>query len=80
MPYGFYLLVRFIAMCAFAILAYIKYQDKAERYVAIYVGLALLFQPFVKITLGRDVWQLVDIIVAIFLLWQFYKARKTKSK
>jgi hypothetical protein len=29
--------------------------------------LALLFQPFAKIALGRGMWNLVDVVVAIWL-------------
>ena len=29
----------------------------------------LLFQPIMKVPLGRDIWNVVDIIVAIFLIY-----------
>ena len=68
MPYGFYQLVRFVAMVGFVILAYQANarQDKTE--MIIYACLAILFQPFVKIALGRDIWNIVDIIVGIGLI------------
>ena len=31
-------------------------------------SLALLFQPFFKVVLGRTVWNVVDVLVAIFLV------------
>jgi len=34
----------------------------------IYVGLALLFQPFFKISLGIELWNIVDVIVGIGLV------------
>jgi hypothetical protein len=34
----------------------------------IFIGLALLFQPFFKIALGRQIWNIVDVIVSIFLI------------
>ena len=34
----------------------------------IYGGLALLFQPFFKIALGREMWNVVDVIVGAILL------------
>jgi len=53
MPYGYYQLVRFVAMVAFAVMAY-DYYDKKQASLAVTFGaLALLFQPFVKIALGR---------------------------
>ena len=32
------------------------------------MSLALMLQPFIKLVLGRDVWNVVDIVIAIFLI------------
>jgi hypothetical protein len=66
MPYGYYQLVRVVATAAFAFLAY---QERENSLLWVFVGLALLFQPFEKIALGRTVWNIVDIAVAVFLGW-----------
>jgi hypothetical protein len=68
MPYGFYQLVRFFALVGFAILAYFasEYENKTE--MIIYVCLAILFQPLLKISLGRDIWNFVDVVVAVGLI------------
>ena len=77
MPYGYYMLVRFIAMVAFAIMAYHYYEEKKE-YLAITFGvLAILFQPLIKIALGRTIWNIVDVVVAIFLILLWVKERKS---
>jgi hypothetical protein len=34
----------------------------------VFVILALLFQPFFKIALGRTLWNIVDVIVGIGLI------------
>jgi hypothetical protein len=73
MPYGFYQFVRFAAMIGFAYLAFLA--NKKDE-VFIYVGLALLFQPFMKITLGRTIWNIVDVIVGIFLLLSIFRVKK----
>jgi hypothetical protein len=36
--------------------------------ILIYVILAILFQPFEKIALGREVWNVMDVIVGVGLL------------
>lgn len=36
---------------------------------------ALLFQPFVKVALGRTMWNVVDVVVAIGLIVLYYKER-----
>jgi len=68
MPYGFYQFVRFVGLIGFAILAYQANQQGRQTEMIIYVGLALLFQPFLKIALGRQMWNIVDIVVGIGLL------------
>jgi hypothetical protein len=42
----------------------------------IYGVLALLFQPFFKISLGRDLWNMVDVVVGIGLLVSVFKQKK----
>ena len=68
MPYGFYQLVRFMALVVFGFLAFDANQRKQNLFVIIYGVLALLFQPFFKIALGRDLWNIVDVVVAILLI------------
>lgn len=68
MPYSFFQLVRFVSMVGFAFLAYTTNENNSKNEMLLYVLLALLFQPFEKIALGRELWNIVDIIVALFLL------------
>lgn len=68
MPYSYFQLVRFAALVGFAILAYQAYSAKRNIEMIVYIGLALLFQPFVKIALGRELWNIVDVIVGIGLI------------
>lgn len=68
MPYGFYQFVRFTGLIGFAILAYQANQQGRQTEMIIYTGLALLFQPFFKIALGRQIWNIVDVVVGLGLL------------
>lgn len=68
MPYGYYTLVRFVSMVVFSVIAYKYYQVKKEGLAITFGALALLFQPFIKIALGRTIWNIVDVAVAILLL------------
>ena len=80
MPYGYFQVVRIAALIGFSILAYSAYERCNNNEMIIYVGLALLFQPFIKIALGRTVWNIVDIIVAIALLASLFVNTKSKEK
>ena len=76
MPYGFYQFVRFAGLIGFAILAYQANQQGRQSEMIIYGGLALLFQPFFKIALGRQMWNVVDVVVGIGLLISIFMKRK----
>lgn len=54
-PCGFYNLVRFLAMAAFAYLAYLEHKSKNTDMMVAFIVLAVLFQPFAKIALGRSI-------------------------
>lgn len=95
MPYGYYQLVRFIAMTVFGVLAWLFYAtrntpglcapEEQKGYIKddsttilskvsmaiVWGALALLFQPFFKIALGRIAWNVVDVIVAgmLIIMW-----------
>lgn len=80
MPYGYYQFVRFAAMLTFAYFAYDSYSTQRNTDVILYVGLALLFQPFFKISLGRGIWNVVDVLVALSLLISIFIPKSIKSK
>ena len=79
MSYGYYQLVRFVAMVAFAVMAWNYYEKKQEGWAIFFGALALLFQPFVKIALGRLVWNVVDVVVAVLLICISLRTFKMKD-
>ena len=79
MPYGYYQLVRFVAMVAFAVMAWNYYENKQEGWAIVFGALALLFQPFVKIALGRLVWNVIDVVVAVLLIGISLRTFKMKD-
>ena len=82
MPYGYFEAARFIGMLGFALLEYFNYQQNKKTEVIIYIALALLFQPFLKVALGRTIWNLTDVIVSIGLIVSIFvkPANTRKSK
>ncbi|WP_034062188.1 DUF6804 family protein [Lacinutrix jangbogonensis] len=80
MPYGFYQFVRFVALIGFGILAYKANEEGENTEMIIYGGLALLFQPFFKIALGRVIWNIVDMIVGIGLIASLFMNRAKSQR
>lgn len=80
MPYGYYILVRFIAMTVFAYLSFLYYkkESKLTPLVFTFGALALLFQPFFKVTLGRGIWNIIDVAVAVLLVILCLSNKKIK--
>jgi len=68
LPYGYFQLVRFCALIGFLVLAYNSYIQKDAGFAFTYLALAILFQPLIKISLGRTLWNWVDVLVGLGLL------------
>jgi hypothetical protein len=80
LPYGYYQLLRYLAVVGFAFLAYYEYYRKSTPMVILYVALAVLFQPLYKFSLGRDVWVVVDVAVAAGLILLFFMPGKKNDR
>lgn len=76
LPYGYYQFVRFAALIGFVFLSYQSYKRNDKSFAFIYATLAVLFQPLIKISLGREIWNVVDIIVGIGLIITIFLKRK----
>ena len=68
MPYGYYQLVRFVALLGFVLLSYHSYKEERFEVAIIFGCLGLLFQPFIKVSLGRQLWNIVDVVVGLGLI------------
>ena len=76
MPYGFYQFVRFAGLVGFSILAYQANQQGKQTVMFIYIGLAIIFQPLIKISFGRQIWNVIDIVVGIGLIISIFMKPK----
>ncbi|MBK7371607.1 MAG: hypothetical protein IPJ09_09220 [Saprospiraceae bacterium] len=72
MPYGYYQMVRLGSAIGFSYLAY-NLKSGESNMLLVYIGLAILFQPIIKISLGRTLWNIVDLVVGIWLILSVYK-------
>ena len=74
--YGFYEFVRFIGMVGFGILAYQEKDNKNRNWFFIWLISALLINPFLKVSLGREIWNIVDVIWAGLLIYSLFQKHK----
>ena len=78
MPYGYFMLIRFAAMIIFGLMALIYYQEQKEGMAIFFGAMAILFQPIIKISLGRTLWNVIDVDMAIVLLVIWYRNSQRK--
>ena len=79
MPYGYYTLIRFVSMVVFGYMAYQYLEEKNQKMMITFGALTLLFQPFMPLALGRQMWNLVDVAVALLLFVVVYKRDRKKK-
>lgn len=75
MPYGYYQFVRLAAAIFFVVTAMDEFQTNRNQIGLVFLGLAILFQPLMKIALGRELWNILDVIIGIGLIW-YYKMKQ----
>ena len=82
MPYGYFQFIRFFGMVGFVILSISEFRKKLPENIYQYVWTvsAILINPFVKIALGRTIWNIVDLVWVIILLLSLnYDRRSIKN-
>jgi len=65
-PYGVFQLIRLWVTGGLAFLAVSSFTKKQIPWF--YIFSALLFQPFLKVDLGRELWMMVDVAMAIIFI------------
>ena len=68
MPYGYYQFVRIVSFVLSGYFTYIAYNQKKTVYLLIFITAGLLFNPIFKVALGKEIWRIVDIGYAAFLI------------
>ncbi|PPB86406.1 hypothetical protein AsoHEU7_10195 [Acinetobacter soli] len=66
-PYAYYQILRFVALFAFGVAAYMSFNANQKIIPYVLGFMALLFNPFIKINLGRELWMIVDIVSGVCL-------------
>lgn len=73
MPYGYYTLVRLASTVFFGYLSYCFFSRKQAVLGSVCLLSALLFQPLVKVGLGKEIWSVVDAIAGVFVIFLGWK-------
>ena len=79
-PIGFYRFVRFVVFGVCGFLAFFCYGNERRIWMVLYAISALIFNPFLPLYLGRELWQVVDLVVGVFLVVSLIAFRVQEDK
>jgi len=65
-PYGYYTLLRLVVCGTGVYIALLSFDEDKQIIGYISAFIAILFNPLIPVHLPKDVWVLIDLIVAIF--------------
>jgi hypothetical protein len=72
LPANYIELVRYLLMVGFAYMGFSNLKS-SNNLAFIYFALAILYQPIFKISLGQDIWNVIDVIVAAGLVYSSFQ-------
>lgn len=73
MPYGYYTFVRIVTAIVASVMAYKSFEQHKTEIACCWLGVAILFQPIIKIALGRVLWNVIDVALAVVFIVLIYK-------
>ena len=80
MPYGYYQFVRYMGMVLFILFAYDERKKEDKTVMIVWLLCAVLLNPFIKIALGRTIWNVIDIILSLILSYSIKQDLAIRKK
>ena len=78
-PYGYFTLLRIVVSVTSGYIAYNTYRLIKEFWMYSFGFLTILFNPIAPIHLSRDMWIVIDFIVAVFMVVSIFKLNLEKN-
>ena len=78
-PYGYYQFLRWVILVIGAYSAYLVYNTEKKIWAWIFGIIAILFNPIIPLTFQRDIWQTIDVIVAIIFFTSLFQKHERKN-
>lgn len=78
LPYGYYQLLRVLVFCVACYFAVRSHEAQAQVWTWVFIGLAIIYNPILKLGLGADLWPFVNLgTIFVFAnhMWQSKRRR-----
>jgi len=74
--YGYYIFLRWVVFLSSVYVAYLFFKIKRTNWEWVIVIIAILFNPIIPVYLSKEIWQVIDIIVAIIFIVTIFISKK----
>ncbi len=78
-PYGFFTLLRLVVFGTTTYLSWLAYRSERQTWTWFFGFIALVFNPLIPLHLGRNLWVVVDLLVAVFLIISIFAFKLPKE-
>ena len=80
MPYGYYTVLRICVTICGGLTAYIGFNTgKKDIWVWLCIAVAIVFNPIIPVHLTREIWSVLNVLVAGLFGYLAYTALKKKN-
>lgn len=79
LPYGYYILLRWVVTISALFSGWVAYDSEDKFWVFLMGGIAILFNPIIPVHLTKDIWVIIDLIVAILFLVSIFTIKPKRQ-
>ena len=79
LPYGYYILLRWVITISALFSAWVANNFEDKFWVFLMGGIAILFNPIVPVHLTKEIWIIIDFIVAVLFLVSIFKIKPKRQ-
>jgi hypothetical protein len=78
-PYGYFLILRLIICAASVYVAVAAHRARQEAWTWIFGGCALLYNPFVRVHLTREIWWVINLLTIVLFVSSLLVLRRVSK-
>lgn len=78
LPYGYYILLRFLVCFGTIRELFIAPSNNTDT-IFILIAIAVLYNPIIKMPLGRPIWTIVNVLTALYFIFYLFKKHNMKQ-
>ena len=80
MPYGYYTVLRIIVCLAAFFIAWLVLSRDSTRWLGwAFAGLAILYNPIIRVHLDRDTWAILNVLSIAPFAWAGWRQRSLRA-